>query len=148
VNDNFKPYGIKTHRHTIEIQETLSESTGQQATVQFTPHLLPVDRGILTSAYGIPLGSVSQNMLDELYLKYYQAEPFIRLRGEAPQIKHVRGTNYTDIAIYYDERTGNVMAFSAIDNLVKGAAGQAIQNMNLMLEIQEQEGLNQIPLMP
>jgi len=148
VNDNFKPYGIKTHRHTIEIQETLSERTGQQATVQFTPHLLPVDRGILTSVYGIPTKTVSQERLEKLYQKYYQDEPFIRVRGEAPQIKHVRGTNYTDISVFYDERTGNVMAFSAIDNLVKGAAGQAIQNMNLMLGIREQEGLNAIPLMP
>ena len=148
VNDNFKPYGIKTHRHTIEIQETLSESTGQEATVQFTPHLLPVDRGILTSVYGIPTGTVSQERLEELYQKYYQGEPFIRIRGEAPQIKHVRGTNYTDISVFYDKRTDNVMVFSAIDNLVKGAAGQAIQNMNLMLGIREQEGLNSIPLMP
>jgi N-acetyl-gamma-glutamyl-phosphate reductase len=148
VNDNFKPYGVKTHRHTIEIQETLSESTGQEATVQFTPHLLPVDRGILTSVYGIPVGEISQKALKKIYEKYYKNEPFIRLLDEPPQIKHVRGTNYTDISVFYDERTDNVMVFSAIDNLVKGAAGQAIQNMNLMLGIREQEGLHSVPLMP
>lgn len=148
VNDNFKAYGIKTHRHTIEIQETLSETTDMKATVQFTPHLLPVDRGILTSLYGIPVGETSQKALRKVYQKYYKNEPFIRILEEAPQIKHVRGTNYTDISVFYDERTDNVLVFSAIDNLVKGAAGQAIQNMNLMLGIREQEGLNIIPLMP
>jgi N-acetyl-gamma-glutamyl-phosphate reductase len=148
VNDNFKAYGIKKHRHTIEIQETVSHFSGKNATVQFTPHLLPVDRGILTSAYSIPVKETSATEIRNIFEKYYRNEPFIRLRSESPELKNVRGTNLADIYPAYDERTGNIMVFSAIDNLVKGAAGQAIQNMNIMLGIEEAEGLNLIPLQP
>ena len=148
VGDNFKPYGISKHRHTIEIQETLSAGSQQQATIQFTPHLLPVDRGILTSLYAIPAKKITQQHLEEVYQKYYENEFFIRLRKEAPQIKHVRGTNYTDIAVFYDARTDYIMIFTALDNLVKGAAGQAIQNMNIMMELEEKAALELIPIMP
>ena len=148
VSGNFKPYGIKKHRHTIEIQETLSESTKSEALIQFTPHLLPVDRGILTSVYGIPVGKVDENEVTEVYKKYYDEEYFIRLIDSAPEIKFVRGTNFVDIKVYYDDRTNNIMAFSAIDNLVKGAAGQAVQNMNLMLGFDENMALDLIPVMP
>ncbi|MCF8336235.1 MAG: N-acetyl-gamma-glutamyl-phosphate reductase [Bacteroidales bacterium] len=148
VNDNFKAYGIENHRHTIEIQEILSSSSGKQSTVQFTPHLLPVDRGILTSIYSIPAGTISNEEVKELYHRYYDREPFIRIRNVPPEIKQVRGTNYTDIAAFFDERTGNMLVFTAIDNLVKGAAGQAVQNMNLMLGFDEKEALEFIPIMP
>ncbi len=148
VNDNFKAYGIKRHRHTIEIQEILSESSGTKSTVQFTPHLLPVDRGILTTIYAIPAEKMSEQVLKDLYHRYYDQEPFIRVRNIPPEIKQVRGTNYTDIAPFYDERTGNLLILTAIDNLVKGAAGQAVQNMNLMLGFDEKEALNLIPIMP
>lgn len=148
VNDNFKAYGIKSHRHTIEIQETLSELSGENSTVQFTPHLLPVDRGILTSIYSIPAGKISDEEVKELFRQYYQEEPFIRLREKPPEIKQVRGTNYTDIAAFFDDRTGNILVFTAIDNLVKGAAGQAVQNMNLMMGFDEKEALDLIPIMP
>ncbi|MBS3775235.1 MAG: N-acetyl-gamma-glutamyl-phosphate reductase [Bacteroidales bacterium] len=148
VNDNFKAYGLKSHRHTIEIQEILTESSGEKSTVQFTPHLLPVDRGILTSIYAIPAGKISDEEVKALYQRYYIEEPFIRLRDKPPEIKQVRGTNYTDIAAYFDERTGNILVFTAIDNLVKGAAGQAVQNMNLMLGFEEKEALDLIPIMP
>ena len=148
VNDNFKPYGIGRHRHTIEIQEVLAKSSGNQARIQFTPHLLPVDRGILTSIYAIPTRNISQQDLSGLFQRYYKEEPFIRLRKNAPEIKQVRGTNFTDIYPFFDERTQNILIFAAIDNLVKGAAGQAVQNMNLMLGFNEQEALNAIPLMP
>jgi N-acetyl-gamma-glutamyl-phosphate reductase len=148
VGDNFKPYGIQKHRHTIEIQETLGHSTKREVTVQFTPHLLPVDRGILTSLYAFPVKSLSQQQLEKMYRKYYQHERFIRLMNDPPQIKHVRGTNYTDISVHYDERTDNIMVFTALDNLVKGAAGQAIQNMNIMTGLDEASALELIPLMP
>jgi len=148
VNDNFKAYGIKSHRHTIEIQEILSESSGMESTIQFTPHLLPVDRGILTSIYSIPTGKISENEVKNLFCRYYDQEPFIRLRSKLPEIKQVRGTNYTDIAVFFDDRTGNLLVFTAIDNLVKGAAGQAVQNMNLMLGFDEKQGLELIPVMP
>jgi len=148
VGDNFKPYGIQKHRHTIEIQETLALSCGREVTVQFTPHLLPVDRGILTSLYAIPVKKLSRRHLQEVYQGYYQDEFFIRLTQEAPQIKHVRGTNYLDISVFYDKRTDNVMVFTALDNLVKGAAGQAIQNMNIMMGIDEKASLELIPMMP
>lgn len=148
VGDNFKPYGIQKHRHTIEIQEALGHSTNRDVTVQFTPHLLPVDRGILTSLYAFPVKSLSQQQLEEMYRKYYQHERFIRILNEPPQIKHVRGTNYTDLSVHYDERTDNIMVFTALDNLVKGAAGQAIQNMNIMTGLDETSSLELIPLMP
>lgn len=148
VNENFKAYGIKTHRHTIEIQETLSKYGQDTTTIQFTPHLLPVDRGILTSVYAIPKGKITDKDLSELYSKYYGQEPFIRLLDTNPEIKNIRGTNYIDIYPVFDERTGNIMVFSAIDNLVRGAAGQAVQNMNLMLGIDESKALNTIPIRP
>ncbi|MFP4619734.1 MAG: N-acetyl-gamma-glutamyl-phosphate reductase [Bacteroidales bacterium] len=148
VNDNFKPYGIKSHRHTVEIQEVLSESSGNESTIQFTPHLLPVDRGILTSIYSIPSRKISEKKLTDLYHQYYGQEPFIRILRNPPEIKQVRSTNYTDIAPFYDDRTGNIFVFTVIDNLVKGAAGQAVQNMNLMLGFDEKEALGLVPLMP
>ncbi len=148
VNDNFKAYGIKKHRHTIEIQETIAYFSGKQATIQFTPHLLPVDRGILTSAYFIPVKKTSAKEIKTLFNEYYGNESFIRLRKTSPELKNIRGTNLVDIYPEYDERTGNIMVFAALDNLVKGAAGQAIQNMNIMLGIPEQTALDIIPLQP
>lgn len=148
VNDNFKAYGLKTHRHTIEIQESVNRYAGQKATIQFTPHLLPVDRGILTSVYAIPEQNVTEAELRKLYKKYYDDEPFIRLKESSPELKNVRGTNLVDICPAYDERTNNILVFAAIDNLVKGAAGQAIQNMNIMLGLPERSALDIIPLQP
>ncbi|MCF8302859.1 MAG: N-acetyl-gamma-glutamyl-phosphate reductase [Bacteroidales bacterium] len=148
VNENFKAYGVKTHRHTIEIQEILSQYGETETTVQFTPHLLPVDRGILTSVYARPNKQITQGDLNNLYDQHYSNEPFIRLSTTNPEIKNIRGTNYIDIFPLFDERTGNIMAFSAIDNLVRGASGQAIQNMNLMLGMDEGLGLDIIPLRP
>ncbi len=148
VNENFKAYGVKTHRHTVEIQETLSKIGKEDATIQFTPHLLPVDRGILTSVYAIPTQNITSDDLIKIYQNHYEKEPFIRLLDTNPEIKNIRGTNYIDIYPVYDERTNHIMIFSAIDNLVRGAAGQAIQNMNLMLELEESTALNTIPLRP
>lgn len=148
LNDNFKAYGLKGHRHTIEIQEVLAEVAGKEAVVQFTPHLLPVDRGILSTSYARPQKPVRESEVQNLYRRYYEDEPFVRILNELPQIKHVRGTNYVDIYVTYDSRTNNIISISAIDNLVKGAAGQAIQNMNLMLGLEETAGLKQVPLQP
>lgn len=148
VHDNFSPYGVKNHRHTIEIEETLSRYAKTPARVQFTPHLLPVDRGILATCYAQPTREMTDATLRELYREYYGNEPFVRWREEWPSLKPVRGTNMVDIHATYDPRTGRVLVVSAIDNLVKGAAGQAVQNMNLMLGLKETAGLHLIPFQP
>ncbi|MDO9595628.1 MAG: N-acetyl-gamma-glutamyl-phosphate reductase [Lutibacter sp.] len=148
VNDNFKAYGLKNHRHTIEIQGILDQVSGKETLIQFTPHLLPVDRGILTTIYARPTEKIDEISLKKLYASFYANAPFVRLRKEAPAIKDVRGTNYCDLFVTYDERTNMVIAVSVIDNLIKGAAGQAIQNMNIMFGLDETSGLNLIPLNP
>ena len=148
VNDNFKPYGIKTHRHTIEVQEQLSIIGKEDVTVQFTPHLLPVDRGILTSSYTTPLKEIAEDELKTLYTSFYSDSVFIRIIEDLPELKNVRATNFVDIYPAYDIRTNNILVFSAIDNLVKGAAGQAVQNMNIMLNLKQETGLKQVPVRP
>lgn len=148
VNDNFKAYGIKTHRHTVEIEESLGALHDGAVTVQFTPHLLPVDRGILATTYATPKGKITEKELVELYTGYYKDEPFVRVRDGAPELKFVRGTNICDIYPTYDQRTNRIIVISVIDNLVKGAAGQAVQNMNIMLNLKETLGLEVSPIMP
>jgi N-acetyl-gamma-glutamyl-phosphate reductase len=148
VNDNFKAYGVKTHRHTIEIQEILHHATGSNPIIQFTPHLLPIDRGILSTIYLLPSKPVSEKDLIEIYSSYYEKEPFIRLREEPPSVKEVRGSNYCDIFATLDTRTGRIITITAIDNLVKGASGQAVQNMNIMFNLDEKSGLQQVPIYP
>jgi N-acetyl-gamma-glutamyl-phosphate reductase len=148
VNDNFKAYGLKNHRHTIEIQGILDEVSGKETTIQFTPHLLPVDRGILTTIYARPSEKMDEIKLKELYTAFYANAPFVRLRKQEPAIKDVRGTNYCDLYVTYDKRTNMVIVISVIDNLIKGAAGQAVQNMNIMFGMDETKGLNLIPLNP
>jgi len=148
VHDNFKPYGVKTHRHTVEIEETLTSHSGEQAVVQFTPHLLPIDRGIIATIYAQPLTEVSEESVKGAYRDAYQHAPFIRLRDQPPAVKDVRGSNYCDIFTTYDERTHRIITISAIDNLVKGASGQAIHNMNLMFGLEETTGLIHAPINP
>jgi len=148
VNENFKAYGIGVHRHTIEIEEQLSGLANSNFTIQFTPHLLPVDRGILVTAYAKIKNSVNQEKLDDIYKEYYGDKPFVRLRNSPPGIKDVRGSHYCDIFPTWDERTQRVIIIAAIDNLLKGAASQAVHNMNLMLGLEESTGLHQIPLRP
>lgn len=148
VNDNFKAYGLKLHRHTIEIEGVLTQLSTEDVTVQFTPHLLPVDRGILSTMYVQPEGKVTEDELRNLYENFYADAPFVRVRKAAPAIKDVRGTNYCDIYPTYDQRTNTIIIISVIDNLVKGAAGQAVQNMNILFGIDESTGLNQIPVNP
>lgn len=148
VNDNFSAYGIKTHRHTIEIQEIINLYAGTDASVLFTPHLLPVDRGILSTCYTKPSREVSEEEIRTIYKDYYASEPFVRLRDTLPNLKQVRGTNFADIFATFDGRTNTIISIAVIDNLVKGAAGQAVQNMNIMLGFKENTGLNQSPLQP
>ncbi|MFC4872462.1 N-acetyl-gamma-glutamyl-phosphate reductase [Negadavirga shengliensis] len=149
VNENFKAYGISNHRHTIEIEEQLSLLLKKAVNLQFTPHLLPVDRGILATSYARPDQSeVSQEKLEDLYRNYYNGKPFIRIRKEVPSLKDVRGSNYADIYPVWDPRTKRFIVVSVIDNLVKGAAGQAVHNMNIMLDLKEITGLEHVPVQP
>lgn len=148
VNENFKAYGIAGHRHTIEIEEQLGGIAGTNTTVQFTPHLLPVDRGILVTSYAKLKTEMNQEKLTEIYADYYQDKPFVRLRNQAPGIKDVRGSHFCDVFPTWDERTQKVISISVIDNLLKGAASQAVHNMNLMFDLPEATGLNHIPLKP
>lgn len=148
VNENVRAYGLKSHRHTAEIQLLLGQSTGGIPPLQFTPHLMPLDRGILTTAYVRSEKAASQERLREMYLDTYRAEPFVRIRTTPPTLKDVRGSNFCDVYVDFDKRTGNVIVVSAIDNLMKGAAGQAVHNMNLMLGFDERRGLNHIPIHP
>lgn len=150
VNENIKAYGVGTHRHTPEIEEQLGYAAGQPVVVSFTPHLVPMNRGILVTAYASLAKDASWKDLRAAYEKYYGNEKFIRLLDEnvCPQTRWVEGSNYVDINFKIDPRTKRVIIMGAIDNLVKGAAGQAVQNMNLMFGLDEAEGLNLVPMFP
>lgn len=145
---NFSAYALTSHRHTPEIEATLKAFSGNETRVLFTPHLLPIDRGILTTTYSKPKMEVSKELIEELYLRVYEKEHFVRVVDEPPKLKHVRGSNFCDVYVTYDERTKKVITVSTIDNLMKGAAGQAVQNMNLIFGLIESTGLEQIPLTP
>ncbi len=150
VNESFRAYGVAAHRHTPEIEQTLGAVCGEEVVVSFTPHLLPVDRGILSTCYARLNAGKSTAELHDLYASRYADEPFVRVRkeGSLPDIAHVRGSNYCDIGVVADPRTGRAIVVSAIDNLVKGASGQAVQNMNLMLGLDETAALRTVPLFP
>ena len=150
VNEGFKAYGLVTHRHTPEIEQEISHLAGKKVVVNFTPHLLPVDRGILTTIYGKLRKKTDTKTAISLYRRSYAKEPFVRVlaEGSLPNIKHVRGTNTCEIGVTVNNRTNTLIIVSAIDNLVKGASGQAIQNMNLMMGFDETEGLRQLALYP
>ena len=148
--DSFTAYGAVSHRHTPEIEQALSEQAGEPVTINFTPHLAPIVRGILATCYARLADGVTEEDVDAAFAAQYADEFFIRLlgRGAYPSTKYVRGTNYCDIAWHIDPRTHRVIVFSAIDNLVKGAAGQAIQNMNIALGLDERTGLDLVPMYP
>ncbi|WP_372634111.1 N-acetyl-gamma-glutamyl-phosphate reductase [Fodinibius sp.] len=148
VFGNFSAYGLLNHRHTPEIQYNLQQYSDKPTEVLFTPHLIPIDRGILTTTYSTPAKEIDKNYLGEWYYSFYEKEYFIRVVDYPPNLKHVRGSNYCDIHVTYDERTNKVVTVSTIDNLVKGAAGQAVQNMNLMFGFIERTGLEISPLSP
>jgi N-acetyl-gamma-glutamyl-phosphate reductase len=142
-NESIRPYGVPKHRHLSEIEEQLSIFAGQQVTIQFTPHLVPVNRGIITTIYIDVTRNVDSDFIKSIYQKAYADEPFVRLLGDErfPDTKNVTGTNLIDIAWRLDPRTDRVILMSAIDNIVKGASGQAIQCFNLMCGYPETGGL-------
>lgn len=148
--DSFKAYGVAGHRHTPEIEQALSQLSGEEQVVSFTPHLLPMVRGILATCYAALRPGVSADEVDEAFTACYAGEPFIRLLGRNgyPATKAVRGSNFCDIGWHLDPRTGRVVVLSAIDNLVKGAAGQAVQNFNIACGFAEDTALDAIPLYP
>lgn len=150
VNESIKAYGVTSHRHTPEIEEQLGYAAGEPILINFTPHLVPMNRGILVTAYGNLKHDVSWEDIRRIYEKYYGNEKFIRLLDEnvCPETRWVEGSNYVDINFKVDPRTHRVIIMGAIDNLVKGAAGQAVQNMNLMFGLDEAEGLNFVPVFP
>ncbi len=155
VNENMKAYGVANHRHTPEIEEQLGYAGNCDITLNFTPHLVPMNRGILVTAYaklrvGEGRALPSYEEIKVVYDKYYAREQFIRVldRGICPETKWVEGSNYVDVNFVIDERTGRIIALGALDNLVKGAAGQAVQNMNLLFGLPENEGLNMVPMFP
>ncbi len=144
VSDNVKAYGVATHRHTSEIEQELSLAAGQAVVVSFTPHLLPVKRGIISTMYATPKKGVSTGDIRSAYAMY-NYEPFARMYAKGlPELKHVVGSNNFAVGFVLDERVNRLVAVSCIDNLIKGAAGQAVQNMNIMTGLPENEGLSDI----
>ena len=150
VNENIKAYGVATHRHTPEIEEQLGYASGEKVVLNFTPHLVPMNRGILATEYATLKKKVTYEEVKAVYDQYYAKEKFVRVldRDVCPETKWVEGSNYVDVNVKVDERTHRVIMMGAMDNLVKGAAGQAVQNMNLLFGLPETEGLLMPPVFP
>lgn len=150
VNENIKAYGVASHRHTPEIEEQLGYAAKEDVRISFTPHLVPMNRGILATEYATLTKQTTYEEVKAVYEKYYKEEKFIRVldEGICPETKWVEGSNYVDINFKIDPRTNRIIMMGAIDNLVKGAAGQAVQNMNLMFGLSESEGLELVPMFP
>ncbi len=151
VADGFRAYKVGgSHRHTPEIEQELSQLSGQEIRITFTPHLLPISRGILSTVYATLRPGFTAETIQRLYEGMYEKEPFVRVLppGSLPATQYVRGSNFCDIAFCLDERTGRIIVLSAIDNIVKGAAGQAVQNMNIMYGFAENAGLEMAPFFP
>lgn len=150
MQSNFKAYNPLAHRHIPEIEQELNSSSASPVQVQFTPHLIPTERGIFSTIYGTVKDGVTEADIIESYTNAYKDEPFVHIlpEGELPQMKHVSGTNNCQLAVQLDERTNRLVVLSVIDNLGKGAAGQAVQNMNIMFGLPEKSGLETIAMMP
>lgn len=155
VNENIKAYGVASHRHTPEIEEQLGYACGGEVVINFTPHLVPMNRGILATEYATLVKKADGSLptaeeIKAVYDKYYAKEKFVRVlgNGACPETKWVEGSNYVDIGFKIDERTGRIIMMGALDNIVKGAAGQAVQNMNLLFGFDEDMGLNLVPMFP
>jgi N-acetyl-gamma-glutamyl-phosphate reductase len=150
VNENMKAYGVTTHRHTPEIEEQLGYASGEKVTITFTPHLAPMNRGILATSYATLKDGVTKEQVRKAYVDTYKDEYFVRVldEGVPPETKWVEGSNFADVNAIVDERTKRVVMMGAIDNVVKGAAGQAVQNMNLMFGLDEKTGLELVPMFP
>lgn len=150
VNENIKAYGVTSHRHTPEIEEQLSYAAGEAVMLNFTPHLVPMNRGILITAYANLNPGVTKEMVYDAYQKAYKEEYFVRVleEGTCPETRWVEGSNFVDVCPKVDERTGRVIMMGAMDNITKGAAGQAVQNMNILFGLDETEGLRLVPVFP
>jgi N-acetyl-gamma-glutamyl-phosphate reductase len=150
INENVRAYKLGAHQHIPEIEQVLKDETGRMVTVSFTTHLIPMTRGIMITAYVNLLGTISTSEVNDLYKQFYESHPFVRIRpdGIYPSTKEVSGSNYCDIGLHVDPRTNRLTIVSVIDNLVKGAAGQAIQNANLMNDWDVRTGLTSIPMYP
>ena len=150
VNENIKAYGVAGHRHTPEIEEQLSYAAGEPVLINFTPHLVPMQRGILVTAYASLKKDVTYEEVKAVYDKYYDKEYFVRVLNKdvCPQTRWVEGSNFVDVNFKIDPRTKRIIMMGAMDNLVKGAAGQAVQNMNLLFGLDEKAGLQMAPLFP
>lgn len=150
VNENMKAYGVANHRHTPEIEEQLSYAAGKDVKLNFTPHLVPMNRGILVTAYASLTKEVTYEEIKAVYDKYYKNEYFVRVldKNVCPETRWVEGSNFVDVNFVIDTRTNRIIMMGAMDNLVKGAAGQAVQNMNLMFGFEEAEGLKLVPMFP
>lgn len=150
VNESIKPYGVAVHRHTPEIEDQLSYASGKDVIINFTPHLVPMNRGILATSYAKLKEKLSYNEVKGIYDKYYKDEYFVRVLDENvfPETRWVEGSNFADVNFKIDERTGRIIMMGAIDNVVKGAAGQAVQNMNILYGFKENTGLKIVPLFP
>lgn len=146
ANENFAPYGIGSHRHSPEIEQALSLIANEDVEITFTPHLLPINRGILSTIYCDPIYNLTLEEIHELYKKQYNSEEFVYVLplGETAEIKHVRFSNNCYISLHQNYRKNKIIIVSTIDNMVKGAAGQAIQNLNILLDLPENTGLNLI----
>jgi len=147
VTESFKPYKVAEHRHNPEMDQVLGRETGRAVHISFVPHLVPMSRGMQTTIYARPSGPIDRGTVIDCLRGFYANRAFVRLRddGPPPNTLHVRGTNYCDIGFRIDPRNGRLILMSAIDNLVKGAAGQAVQNMNLMFGLEETAGLRGVP---
>ncbi|WP_314000996.1 N-acetyl-gamma-glutamyl-phosphate reductase [uncultured Paenibacillus sp.] len=150
INENFKAYKVNKHQHIPEIEQVLKRVAGKPVTTTFTAHLVPMTRGIMSTMYATISGDRSDRDFIDLYRRYYENRRFVRIRSEGvlPATKEVFGSNYCDIGFAVDKRTGRVTIVSVIDNLVKGAAGQAVQNLNLLMGWDEQLGLEFVPVYP
>jgi N-acetyl-gamma-glutamyl-phosphate reductase len=150
INENLKAYKLGAHQHIPEIEQVFKDETGRIVTISFTTHLVPMTRGIMITAYVNLLGKVSSSDVSNLYKQFYENHPFVRIRpdGIYPSTKEVSGSNYCDIGLHVDPRTNRLTIISVIDNLVKGAAGQAIQNANIMNDWDVRTGLHSIPMYP
>ncbi|MBE5968402.1 MAG: N-acetyl-gamma-glutamyl-phosphate reductase [Lachnospiraceae bacterium] len=150
VNENIKAYGVATHRHTPEIEEQLGLAAGKPLAINFTPHLIPMNRGILVTAYASLTKAVTYEEVKAVYDRYYDKEYFVRVLEKEvyPETRWVEGSNFVDINFKIDHRTNRIIMLGAMDNLVKGAVGQAVQNMNLMFGLDEKEGLQLVPMFP
>lgn len=145
-NETFAPYKVGAHRHTPEIEETLSVMANDKVSITFTPHLLPINRGILSTIYCTPKNKVNLEEIHKLYVEFYKDKPFVNILplGEIASIKNVRLSNDCYISLHLNHREDQIIVVSTIDNMIKGAAGQGIQNMNIILGFDETEGLNLI----